>query len=76
VIQIPMTPAQFAAKKQQLQAEHGIILDGPSGAFNSHGARVAYSYDGSATLDVTVTEAPMFIGKSHCEQIVKNWLTA
>jgi hypothetical protein len=74
MIQVTMTPAQFAAKQTELAAE-GLVLAGNAGMINHAGCAATFAYDG-ATLTVTVTHAPFLVPKSVVESKVRAFLTS
>ncbi len=73
MIQIPLTPEQFAAKRQQLQAEQGITLEGDEGKISKMGVTAGYQYaDGQ--LKVTILDKPFFVTTDYCEEQLKAFL--
>jgi hypothetical protein len=75
LINIPLTPSQFEAKKSQLQSQHGIALSGTEGHESAEGYGVDYKYDG-VDLQVTVTDTPRFVPKAFAEHRIAGWLTS
>ena len=73
MIQIPLTPDQFAAKTRQLQAEQGIALDGPEGKISKMGVTAGYLY-ADGLLKVTILEKPFFVSTDYCEDQLKAFL--
>lgn len=76
MIQIPMTPAQFAAVEAAIIA-NGVKFTAASpttGTLTTHGATALYDYDG-ANLKVTCTEAPFGLHAA-AEAKIRDWVTA
>jgi hypothetical protein len=74
MIQVAMTPDQFATMTAKLKAQQGIILAGNSGTLSAHGASGTWSYDGQK-FTATVTHSPFPFSKSTAESHLKSWLT-
>jgi hypothetical protein len=74
-MKIPLTPAQYKAKVEQLKQEQGIALTGESGTVSKLGVEIAYSYDGT-DLTYEVRDKPFLISEKHVEAIVTGWLTS
>ncbi len=73
MIQIPLTPEQFAAKAHQLQSEQGITLEGNEGKITKMGVTAGYQYaDGQ--LKVTILDKPFFVTTDYCEEQLKAFL--
>ena len=73
MIQIPLTPEQFAAKRQQLQTEQGITLDGDEGKISKMGVTAGYQY-AEGLLKVTILDKPFFVTTDYCEDQLKAFL--
>ena len=73
MIQIPMTPDQFAQAGKTLEAKQGITLTGNEGTLSKMGVTAAYKYDG-AHLAITVLEKPFFVTEEYCEGELKKFL--
>lgn len=73
MIEIPLTPDQFAARRQQLQREHGIALEGNEGKISKSGVTAAYHY-AEGLLKVTILEKPFFVSTDYCEQQLRSFL--
>ena len=73
MIQIAMTPDQFAHAGQQLQSKQGITLTGNEGTISKMGVTAGYKYDG-AHLTVNVLEKPFFVTEEYCEGELKKFL--
>lgn len=75
MINVPMTPDQFAAKKASLQAEHGVSITGNAGTETEHGYTIQFKFDGS-NLQLQVLDSPRFVPKGFAEKKIEGWLTA
>lgn len=73
MIEIPMTQAQFDAKRGELKAEEGIDLVGMTGSISKYGVSGTYTYDGTK-LKVLITSKPLLFSKSFCEKKLLAWL--
>ena len=72
MIQIELTPDQFAAKCAQLKAEQGLVLTGTCGTLSHGGFAGTFSYDGT-TLLITIAKHPFFIPESVIESHLLAW---
>ena len=72
MIQIPLTPEQFASASAKL-AEQGIALAGNEGEISKSGVTAAYTYAGDL-LTVNITHKPFFVTTEYCEEQIKSWL--
>lgn len=75
MIQIPLTTEQFAAKRQQLQTEQGIELEGDEGKISKMGVTAGYQY-ADGLLKVTILDKPFFVTTDYCEEQMKAFLGA
>lgn len=73
MIQIPLTPEEFTARRQQLQREHGITLEGNEGKITKSGVTAAYRY-AEGLLKVNILEKPFFVSTDYCEEQLKTFL--
>jgi len=73
MIQVALTPEQFAAKAAQLEQQEGVVLQGNSGKISKRGVTATWSYDG-AHLTVTVIDKPWLVTEAYCEQQLTQWL--
>ena len=74
MIQIPLTPEQFATASAQL-AQQGIALTGDQGEISKSGVTAAYAYaDGQLSIDIK--HKPFFVTTEYCEEQIKGWLAA
>ena len=75
MIEIPMTPEQYASAGQQLQAKQGVALTGNEGTLSKMGVTAAYKYDG-AHLSINILEKPFFLSEDFCEAEIKKFVSA
>ena len=75
MIQIPLTPDQFAAKAKQLQDQQGITLEGNEGKISKMGVTAGYQY-AEGQLKVTILDKPFFVSTDYCEEQLKSFLDA
>ncbi len=74
MIEIPLTPEEFAAKASQLAATQGIVLTGNHGEISKSGVKASYDYaDGQLTIHIL--EKPFIVSTAYCEEQIKAWLT-
>lgn len=72
MIQLPLTPDQFATHATKL-AEQGIIIAGNEGTISKMGVTAAYKYaEGLLTIDIL--DKPFFVTTEYCEQQLKTAL--
>ena len=74
MIEIPMTPEQFAARRQQA-AQQGIELTGDAGTLTRSGVTARYAY-AAGVLTVEILEKPFFISTQYCEDQLRKFLDA
>jgi hypothetical protein len=74
MIQIPLTPDQFASASAKL-AQQGIPLTGDKGEISKSGVTAAYTY-ADGTLSIDITHKPFFVTTEYCEEQIKGWLAA
>ena len=73
ILEILLTPEQFAAKSRQLEQDHGLKLTGSEGILSKSGVKARYAYaDGK--LAVTIVEKPFIVSTAYCEEQVRKWL--
>jgi hypothetical protein len=75
MIEIPLTPSEFASRSQQLEQEQGIRLTGNEGKISKMGVTAGYRYDGSV-LHVDLLEKPFFVSTEYCEEQMRKFLGA
>ena len=75
MIQIAMTPDEFAKAGAELQAKQGIALTGNQGTLSKMGVTAGYKYDG-AHLTINILEKPFFVTEDYCEAELKKFLGA
>lgn len=73
MIQIPLTPEQFAEAGQKLQQKQGITLTGNKGTLSKMGVTAAYEY-AEGLLKIDILEKPFFVTTEYCEQELRKFL--
>ncbi len=73
MIQIPLTPEEFAATSRLLEQKQGITLDGDEGKITKMGVTAGYQY-ADGLLRVTILDKPFFVTTDYCEEQLKSWL--
>jgi hypothetical protein len=73
MIQIPLTPAEFAATAAKLERQQDITLSGPEGKITKMGVTAGYKYE-NGVLTVTILDKPFFVTTDYCEEQLKGWL--
>jgi hypothetical protein len=71
----PLTPSGFDALKAKL-AESGVILTpgSSSSVISYQGIRLAWAYDGAATLTLKILEKPFLVPTSMIWDQVDKWI--
>ena len=72
---IPMTLEQYGSAVQRLADEDHIYIHGMSGELSEKGCKIAYSYDGSSLLTITIEHHPFYASDSKIEEVVEKWFT-
>jgi hypothetical protein len=72
MIQIPLTPAQFAAKSAEIKAEYGVEITGKTGQVEHKGYTLSYVYDDS-TLSLNVLHKPALVPEAMVEHELRSW---
>lgn len=72
---IPLNRSQFEAARAKL-AGQGVTLKGDSGQAVGHKVAVAFNYDGSANLTLTVEHKPWLYPESDVESEIRGWFDA
>ena len=75
MIQIPMTPAEFAEKSAKLSQEQGLAMSGDEGTVSKMGVTAAYKY-ADGMLSVNVVDKPFFVTEEYCEGELKKIMGA
>ena len=75
MVEIPLTPEQFARKGAEIEQQEGIQLTGKEGTISKSGVKARYAYDG-AKLQVTVLEKPFIVSTAYCEEQIRKWMGA
>lgn len=73
MIQIPLTPEEFATTARELEAKQGIVLEGDEGKITKMGVTAGYQY-AEGLLRVTILDKPFFVTSEYCEEQLKAWL--
>jgi hypothetical protein len=73
MIQIALTPEQFAALAAKVLEEQGIALTGDEGQLTKMGVTASYRYK-DGTLSVAILEKPFFVSTEYCEEQLKKAL--
>lgn len=73
MIQIPLSPEEFATKAQQLEQQQGIILTGHEGKLTKMGVTAGYQY-ADGVLKVTILDKPFFVTTDYCEEQLRSFL--
>ena len=73
MVQIPLTPEQFARKTTEIEQQEGIKISGNEGTISKSGVTARYAYDG-ANLEVTVLEKPFVVSTAYCEEQIRKWM--
>jgi hypothetical protein len=73
MIEIPLTPEQFAALAAKVLEEQGIALTGDEGKLTKMGVTASYQYK-DGTLSVAILEKPFFVSTDYCEEQLKKAL--
>jgi hypothetical protein len=72
MIEIQLTPAEFAAKAKELAEKHDIKLDGNAGQLSKMGVTAAYAYQ-DGLLTVNILNKPFFVTAEYCEDQLKTF---
>ena len=72
-ITIPLTPAEYAARRQELAARGAALPEGNSGTLTHEGVALACTYNGSDTLTITVIHRAFVISESFVESKIREW---
>ncbi len=73
MIQIPLTPEEFASTARLLEEKQGITLTGDEGKITKMGVTAGYQY-AEGLLRVTILDKPFFVTTDYCEEQLKAWL--
>jgi hypothetical protein len=73
MVEIPLTPEQFARKGTELEQQEGIKLSGNEGTISKSGVKARYAY-AEGKLSVTILEKPFIVSTAYCEEQVRKWL--
>ena len=67
MIQIAMTPEEFAETGRVLEEKQGVTLTGDEGKITKMGVTAGYQY-AEGMLRVTVLDKPFFVTTEYCEE--------
>ena len=73
MIQMELTPEEFASTARQLEAKQGIVLEGDEGKITKMGVTAGYQY-AEGMLRVTILDKPFFVTTEYCEAELKKYL--
>ena len=65
MVEIPLTPEQFARKGAELEQQQGIKFGGNEGTISKSGGKARYAY-ADGTLKVTILEKPFIVSSAYC----------
>jgi hypothetical protein len=72
MIQIPLTPDQFAALTAKA-LQQGVALTGTEGEISKSGVKAGYKY-AEGQLQVVILEKPFFVTTEYCEEQLQKFL--
>jgi len=72
MIEIPLTPEEFAAKSAQI-AKQGIVLTGNEGTIEKMGVKANWAY-ADGLLKITILDKPFFLSEASVEEQLRRWL--
>ncbi len=75
MIEIPLTPDQYAATSKLIAEKQGIALTGDEGTITKMGVTAAYKY-AAGTLSIDILEKPFFVTTAYCEEQIKAWFAS
>ena len=70
MIQIAMTPQEFAETGRLLEQQQGLTLTGDEGKITKMGVTAGYQY-AEGMLRVTILDKPFFVTTEYCEEQLK-----
>ena len=73
MIQIAMTPQEFAETGRLLEQQQGLTLTGDEGKITKMGVTAGYQY-AEGMLRVTILDKPFFVTTEYCEEQLKGIL--
>lgn len=72
---VPLTREQFEAARAKLEAENEPI-EGDFGVLSAKGVRIAFSFNGTDTLSVTVEHKPFIFTEAMVEKAIRGWFAS
>ena len=73
MIQVRMTPTEFAKRAAELNEKFGLTLTDPAGQITRDGVTAGYTHYNNI-LTIHIVDKPVFISTEYCEQKVEEWL--
>ncbi len=73
MIQIAMTPQEFAETGRLLEEQQGLTLTGDEGKITKMGVTAGYQY-AEGMLRLTILDKPFFVTTEYCEEQLKGFL--
>lgn len=73
MIQLPLTPDEFAATAARLRDQHKIDISGHQGTIEKYGVKGDFAY-ANGILSVTILDKPFFLSVDQCEHQLRSWL--
>ena len=73
MIQIAVTPEDFAAKAAQLAEHQGIQITGHQGTIEKMGVKASYLYE-NGLLTIKILDKPFLLSEEMCEKQLRAWL--
>jgi hypothetical protein len=73
MIQLPLSPEEFAATATRLRERHQIEISGTGGTIEKFGVKGDYVY-ANGILSITILEKPFFLSAEQCEHQLRSWL--
>ncbi len=73
MIQIAMTPDEFAETGRVLEEKQGVTLTGDEGKITKMGVTAGYQY-ADGCLRVTILDKPFFVTTEYCEEQLRGLL--
>ncbi len=75
MIQVKMTPIEFARRAAELNEKFGLTLTDPAGQITRDGVTAGYTHYNDI-LTIHIVDKPVFISTEYCEKKVEEWLSA
>lgn len=75
MIQVKMTPTEFARRAAELNKKYGFTLTDPAGQITRDGVTAGYTHYNDI-LTIHIVDKPVFISTEYCEKKLHEWLSA